>query len=342
MNTPEPDTKAPAPTPASAHLLRQPAFILAIVPLLLLVIVVVVSQRQHAVLEATVAQRLAAGDSATQEGRGALKQTQESMQSLIARIGALEAQLNEAQGQQAALETLYQELASGRDARLLSEVEQSITIAAQQLQLAGNVEAALLALQSAEARLTRATPAQFASLRRLLNRDIERLRALPQADISGMALRLEAVAANADKLPLAYTQRPPKTTTPATETSSGWRELAAEVWRDLQGLVRIERMDQDAPALLAPSQALFLRENLRLRLINARLSLLQRDARSFREDVSLAAKWLKLYFDLRTPAVQHAHDTLQKMAAAELNLAMPSLDETLAAARSIKLAGEKR
>lgn len=329
-------------TSAKTALWKQPAFVAAVAAAILALALAFVLYRQQAGLQQELAMRLAAGDSANQESRSFAKQNQEDIQGLIARIGVLEARLNDAQGQQAALETLYQELASGRDARVLAEIEQSLVIAAQQLQLAGNVEAALIALQSADARLSRSNVAHFSQLRRLVTRDIERLRALPQADITGMALRLEAVAASIDSLPLAYAQRPVKTAAPAETAATGWRDLAGDVWQEIRGLVRIERMDQDAPALLAPSQSLFLRENLRLRLVNARLSLLQRDAKSFRSDVQLATKWLKLYFDMRAPGVVSAHDTLQKMSAAELALGLPNLDETLAAARNLKLPGEKR
>ena len=65
------------------------------------------------------------------------------MRDAQARIGALEAKLLESQSQQLALESLYQELSRSRDDWLLAEVEQTLAIAAQQLQLAGNVQAAL-------------------------------------------------------------------------------------------------------------------------------------------------------------------------------------------------------
>ena len=245
---------------------------------------------------------------------------------------------------------MYQELARGRDERLLAEIEQSVAIAAQQLQLAGNVESALIALQSAESRLAQNGNAQFAGVRRLILRDIERLKALPQADISGMANKLESVVAVVDTLPLAYAQRPPRSAAKETKKAEApsmadgayWTGLLDGAWDEVKQMVRIERMDQDAPALLAPSQSLFLRENLRLRLINARLSLLQRDSASFRDDLKLSVKWLEQYFDMRAPAVKSARDTLQKMSATNLSLALPSLDETLGALRAIRSAREKR
>ena len=338
------------PAPASASTLKQPALLLALLALGLLAGTWFVAGNRISGLETELAKRLSEGDGAIRDSRSESRQAKEEAQALAARVTLLEAKLNEAQGQQAALESMYQELARGRDERLLAEIEQSVAIAAQQLQLAGNVESALIALQSADARLAQNGNAQFAGVRRLILRDIERLKALPQADISGMANKLEGVVAVVDTLPLAYAQRPPrsaakepaKTAPPPMTDSAYWSGLLDGAWDEVKQMVRIERMDQDAPALLAPSQSLFLRENLRLRLINARLSLLQRDSASFRDDLKLSVKWLEQYFDMRAPAVKSARDTLQKMSTSNLSLALPSLDETLGALRAIRSAREKR
>jgi uroporphyrin-3 C-methyltransferase len=339
-----------APPAARPSPLKQPAFLIALLALALLALMWFVNGNRINALEVELAKRLSEGDGAIRDSRSESRQAKEETQALAGRVSLLEAKLNEAQGQQAALESMYQELARGRDERLLAEIEQAVAIAAQQLQLAGNVEAALIALQNAEARLTQNGSAQFAGIRRLVLRDIERLKALPQADISGMAAKLEGVAASIDALPLAYAQRPLRSV--AKETTKGpvpsmadgayWSGLIDGAWNEIKQMVRIERVDQDAPALLAPSQSLFLRENLRLRLINARLSLLQRDNASFRDDLKLSVKWLEQYFDMRAPAVKSARDTLQRMTTSNLSLALPSLDETLAALRAIRLPREKR
>ena len=347
----ETPTPAPAaPSVARPSLLKQPALLIALVAVALAAATWVTGSSRIAGLQQDLALRLSEGDGAIRDSRSDSRQAKEETQALAARVALLEAKLNEAQGQQAALESMYQDLARGRDERLLVEIEQSVAIAAQQLQLAGNVEAALIALQSAETRLTQNGNAQFASVRRLITRDIERLKALPQADISGMATRLETVVAAVDTLPLAYAQRPPrnaakdqdKAPVPAVTEAAYWSGLLDGAWTEVKEMVRIERMDKDAPALLAPNQTLFLRENLRLRLINARLSLLQRDGSSFRDDLRLAVKWLEQYFDMRAPAVKSARDSLQRMSASNLNLALPRLDETQAALRTLRLPREKK
>lgn len=301
---------------------------------------------------------LAGERSATAEARMMARQTQDSLQALQGKVGALGAQVDASQSQQLALESLYQELSRSRDERVLAEVEQSLAIAAQQLQLAGNVEAALIALQGAEARLARAAQPQMLPLRKLIARDIDRLKAMPNADISGIAIRLEAVVTSVDTMPLAYEQRPAtQTAAQAAKPVAGksgskaapkvaeptWLErFGSELWAEVRQLVRIERVDRSDPALLAPDQAFFLRENLKLRLINARLALLARDSRSFHEDMRQAEDWLGRYFDTRAKPVQGAQSTIHGLAAIDIARDLPSLDETLNAVRNVKLVREKR
>ena len=123
------------------------------------------------------------------------------------KVAQLEARLAESQSQSLALEALYQELSRNRDEWQLAEIEQVLAIASQQLQLAGNVRAALLALQLAEARLAKADRPQFVPVRRALARDIERLKALPVLDIAAMSARIDSLVAAVDSLPLAFEER---------------------------------------------------------------------------------------------------------------------------------------
>lgn len=322
--------------------LRKPAVVIAAVALALLGWQWVETRARLSDVREELARRLSEGDAVAREARALSRQGQESLQSLQAKVGALEAQLAEAQGQQLALEAMYQELSRSRDERLLAEIEQAVSIAAQQLQLAGNVEAALIALQGADARLARAANARFLGIRKLLARDIERLKALPTADVPGLALKLETVAAVVDSMPLAHEQRPvaeaPARPSKSPADLSFWQGLAREIWEDTKQLVRIERIDRPEPGLLSPSQNFFLRENLKLRLVNARLALLSRDGRSFREDIRQSRDWVERYFDTRAKPVQAALASLKTLAAADIATEPPSLDETLNTLRNFKVA----
>ena len=295
------------------------------------------------------AKRLADNDAMVRESRALAKQNQELTAALQARLATLEAGVAAEQSQQLALEAMYQEFSRTRDERVMAEVEQSITIAAQQLQLAGNVEAALIALNGADARLARAAQPQFLPLRKLIARDIANLTALPVADISGMAVKIESIVAQVDSFAMASERRPktgtapPKINNAATTgantelKSSWWQTLFDDIWGDTQQLIRIERGNRVDPGLLPPTQAYFLRENIKLRLVNARLALLARDGRSFHDDTRQVADWLNRYFDTQPRPVQSAIATMKEFSALDIVQQAPSLNETLTAVRSFKL-----
>src|SRR5256885_11554584 len=154
-----------------------------------------------------LARRLREIESDAREARLVSRQAQEAQRESQGKIAALEARLAESQSQQLALEALYQDLSRNRDEWQLAEIEQVLAIASQQLQLARNVRAALLALQLAEGRLARADRPQFAPIRRALARDIERLKAAPVVDFPAMAMRLDNLIASIDSLPLAFDER---------------------------------------------------------------------------------------------------------------------------------------
>jgi uroporphyrin-3 C-methyltransferase len=115
----------------------------------------------------------------------------------------------------------------------------------------------------------------------------------------------------------------------------------ADVWREIRQLVRIERMDRPDPGLLGPSHVVLLRENLKLRLLDARLALLQRDERVFREDIKQARAWVDRYFDPASSVTQSALDTLDSLSDAKLSIALPVLTESLAAVKRVRVVPEK-
>ena len=285
-----------------------------------------------------VAKQLREAGTDARDSRTIAKEVQEAVRDAQGRIGALEAKLLESQSQQLGLQTLYQELSRSRDEWVLAEVEQTLAIAAQQLQLAGNVPAALVALENADARLARSDRPQFLGLRRVIARDIDRLRNAPSVDIAGMTLRLDQLLAVVDQLPLLADGRPQAL---ATDEPVGWQRTWWGVWEELKSLVRVQRLDASDPALLAPESRLFLRENLKLRLLHARLALLRRDESAFRADVKAAQTWLGRWFDPKQKQVATATLTLGALNAAAVNVELPTIAESLSAVRNLKLPREK-
>lgn len=293
--------------------------------------------------QAEVARRLRDVETDAREARSVARQSQESLREAQAKIGQLETRLTESQSQQLALEALYQELSRNRDEWQLAEIEQVLAIASQQLQLAGNVRAGLLALQLAEARLNRTDRPQFIPVRRALARDIERLKSLPAIDFPGMAMKIDTLVASVDTLPLAFDERTERAAArhDAAPDAGFWSRLGSEVWNEVRQLVVVRQVTTPEPPLLAPPQAYFLKENLRLRLLNARLSLLARDEAGYREDLRVAQGWIRRYFDVRSKHTADALAQLSQLSAASISFEMPTISESLDAVRAFKTRRER-
>ena len=300
---------------------------------------------QLANAQSQVAERMGQSDDVAREARAGVRQAQDAMTSLQGKVGLLEAKMAESEGQAAALEDLYQEFSRTRDERMMAEIEQAVTIASQQLQLAGNVEAALIALQGAEARLAGSTQGRLGPLRRALTQDVERLRATPRVDVTGITLKLEHLLQAADTLPLTFTDQA-EANAPAAKSPKGpfmddplgyGRALLTDLWAEIRAMVRVERLDAAAdPVLLSPSQSTFLRENLKIRLLTARLALLGRDARTFEADVSRAADWVARYFDQSKPEVASALESLNRLKGISIAPQQPMLTETMAVLQNMQ------
>lgn len=289
-----------------------------------------------------VARRLRDVESDAREARALARQSQESLREAQARIAQLETRLSESQSQQLALEALYQELSRNRDEWQLAEIEQVLAIASQQLQLAGNVRAGLLALQLAESRLSRADRPQFVPIRRALARDIERLKSVPAIDFPGMSMRIDGLVAAVDGLPLAFDERTARAATKDAAPQAGfWSRIGAEVWSELKQLVVVRQIGTPEPPLLPPDQAFFVKENLRLRLLNARLSLLSRDEGGYREDLRFAQSWIRRYFDQRAKQTADALAQLRQLSSTSISFEMPTIQESLDAVRRFKSRRER-
>ena len=294
-------------------------------------------------IEMTAGGRLAELGAQSQGARNALTQVQAQVRDSLARVAELEARVADTQEQRVTLEEMYRELSRSADDRVLADVEQALLAASQQLQLAGNVRGALGALQAADARLARAEKLASTPLRRALAQDMDRLKAVPQADTAGLALKLDGLMQQVDALPLMIAETPAlaRATRVKAGDEQGFARAARDLWDEMKGLVRIRELDTSEPQLLAPAQAYFLRENLKLRLLAARVSLLARDESTFRDDLRASQAWIGKYFDAKSRPAAAAIASLKQIAETPVVIATPDINASLAAVRTARAAREK-
>ena len=259
-----------------------------------------------------------------------------------ARLALQETRIAELQAQQATLDAQYHDIAPSREDVLLTEVEQILSLASQQLALAANVPGAIAALQLADGRLAGTNRAQFTPLRSALARDMDRLRAVPAVDVAGIAVNLDRALASIDALPLAQDERLPEPPpTVPRKADPAWLGFLRSTWDEMKSVVRIEMSDRAAAPLVTPAQQYFLRENLRLRLLSARVALLSRDESSFRSDIAAANAWLKKYFDTRAKPVQALQATLTQVGTTVMPADLPDINASLTALRTVKASRER-
>jgi uroporphyrin-3 C-methyltransferase len=294
-------------------------------------------------MQQQLAKKIAEMDGSSKANQMLLTQSQDQVRELFAKVATLESRYAESQNQRAALETLYNDLSVSRDETALAEVEQMLLIAAQQLQLSANVKAALIAVQSADARLQRMNRPAFNGLRKAISQDMNKLRALPSVDITGINFQLNNLITAVDLMPLAYQHRAAnevvaQAVPPKDETV--WQKLLREIWQEVKQLVRIENTGNAEIPLLPPNQEFFLRENLKLRLLSARLALLSRDEDSFKQELKTAQLWTARYFDGKSNEGMRMSDGLKKLAASDISIELPDISTSLQAVRNYRLTRE--
>ena len=300
------------------------------------------------------ARRTAASGAQAIEARTLAQAAQDNSRDQTVRLALLETRLGEVSLQRTQLEELMQSLSRSRDENLVVDVESDLRLAQQQALLTGSAEPLLAAMKSVDTRLTRAAQPRLNPLQRAITRDIERIRSASIADVPALMLKLDELARLVDELPVANDAvsnnipRPVEAAAAAAPQASAagagtswlsgmgmlqsWsRQVLASLWREASQLLRVSRIDQPEAALLAPEQAFFLRENLKLRLLNARLALLSRQTDAARSDLLNASNWLGRYFDPTARKTQVALQLLAQVQSQLKNTELPRLDETMAA-----------
>ena len=302
--TPEPLASADAPATSAATVSAGPGrlawWALAALTAVALLVSLALWQKLSRIQEQLARQSTEAGQQSL-EAKAWAKQAQETVKDNAARTSLLETRLAEVALQRGQLEELMQSLSRSRDENLVVDIEAALRMAQQQAQLTGSSEPLLAALKSAQQRVQRAAQPRLSPLARALEKDLERLRAMPPLDLPGLLMRLDEGVALIDALTLAHQQAssPPAPAPEAARGATGaapwWMLGLREAGEQLLGLLRVSRIDNPEAVLLSPEQGFFLRENLKLKLLNARLGLLARQQEAVRTDLQALVQAVRRY-----------------------------------------------
>ena len=292
------------------------------------------------------------------EARALAKQAQDMARSADSKVALLDARVAETALQRSQLEELIQQLSRSRDENVLADVDAAVRVAVQQSAITGSAEPLAAALRQSEERLARMNQPRIERVRRALARDLDRVRAVAITDIASLTIKLDEAVRMVDELPLlaqaerreAPAARPGSNAASAAAASAAasaasagsggnwlpwlqaqWAWVGSRVWGEVKGLIRVTRIDNPEAVLVAPEQAWFLRENVKLRLLNARLALLSRQFDTAQSDLRDVQSALDRYFDRGTRRVVVTAELVRQVAGQARQLSLPRPDETLAA-----------
>lgn len=300
------------------------------------------------------------------EARLLSQQTQEGLRESSAKVSLLEARLSEVAVQRGQLEDLIQSLSRSRDENIVVDIESALRVAQQQGAISGSAEPLVAVLRQSDERLQRYNQPRLEGVRRAIARDLDRVRKVGVADIGSLVIRLDEAVRMVDELPLLSVAEPRSTpaapaaapaaptggraasaaapasapagpataagaTWPAWLTVDRWNQAGERVWAEVRSLVRVTRINRPEAMLVAPDQAFFLRENLKLRLLNARLALLSRQFDTVQADLQTALDVIDRYHDRSSRRTQLAQELLRQVAAQARQGGVPRPDDTFAA-----------
>lgn len=289
------------------------------------------------------------------EARSLAKNAQDVAREASARSSLNETRLSEVALQRSQLDELMQSLSRSRDENLVVDVESALRLAQQQAQLTGSVEPLLAALKTADQRLFRAAQPRLNGVRRALASDTDKIKAAAVADIPSLLVKLDEISRLVEDLPVlntvtavpkieksnlglsasSNTEGSKATTNQDADWKTVFQKFMQKHWQiaraELGKLVRVSRIENPDAVLLSPEQTYFLRENLKLKILNARLGLLGRQIQSAKTDLLSVADDVRKYSDPTSKQVQILQAALSLVQTQLGNATIPVLDSSLAA-----------
>lgn len=265
--------------------------------------------------------------------------------------------------------------ATDSDIVLLNDIEQLITLAQQQLMIGGNLANAIVSLETAQARLAHANRQNLATLMQTINGDLDRLRAVQVADVATVTAQLNRLKELLNQAPLYVPDSRNssingnknnnakadqasesifsglsegmdpdapwwhRTLSQATNlTQKGWETIS----QDLGQFVSIRRVEDSAALLMSAEQADRLRDNLSLRVTMAQLALMTKQTEVWRTELAHIITAIEQRFDPSLALTQRALALATKLEDIDIDVKLPSLDNSLAAIESLKQADQSQ
>ncbi|HHQ4670864.1 uroporphyrinogen-III C-methyltransferase [Aeromonas veronii] len=217
---------------------------------------------------------------------------------------------------------------------MLAESEYLVRMAGRKLWLEHDLVSAITLLGNADERIAALNDPSLMPIRKALAEDIAKLKGMPRIDREGLTLKLAALSDQIELLPLSTVSMPEAKAEPDQAVSTNpdeWESNLKKNWvKFTENFVTIRRRDGAVEALLSPQQEIFLRENLKTKLLQAQLSVYREQQALYEDSLDKAQRWLTQYFDTDNSATRYMQGELDKLKGEQIQIDYPAQFKTQA------------
>lgn len=235
--------------------------------------------------------------------------------------------LREVPGQLDALSRSVEELRARTEAPqrawVRAEALYLMELAERRLRLERDVETAIVALESADARLATLNDPAVREVRTKLALELAALRAVPVPDIADVLGRIGRLEDEVPTLPvIGMPASQARRDRPEAEAPGVFERAWRRVRQAMRDLVSLRRIEPATARLVTQEEESLRRQHLELLLFGARVAAMQPDGAAYAQSLRAADVWLQQYFDTSKPEVEAA---AKELAALELTIIEPPL-----------------
>ncbi|MFM5342162.1 uroporphyrinogen-III C-methyltransferase [Aeromonas veronii] len=217
---------------------------------------------------------------------------------------------------------------------MLAESEYLVRMAGRKLWLEHDLVSAITLLGNADERIAALNDPSLMPIRKALAEDIAKLKGMPRIDREGLTLKLAALSDQIELLPLSTVSMPEAKAEPDQAVSTNpdeWESNLKKSWvKFTENFVTIRRRDGAVEALLSPQQEIFLRENLKTKLLQAQLSVYREQQALYEDSLDKAQRWLTQYFDTDNSATRYMQGEIDKLKGEQIQIDYPAQFKTQA------------
>lgn len=217
---------------------------------------------------------------------------------------------------------------------MLAESEYLVRMAGRKLWLEHDLVSAITLLGNADERIAALNDPSLMPIRKALAEDIAKLKGMPRIDREGLTLKLAALSDQIELLPLSTVSMPEAKAEPDQAVSTNpdeWESNLKKNWvKFTENFVTIRRRDGAVEALLSPQQEIFLRENLKTKLLQAQLSVYREQQALYEDSLDKAQRWLTQYFDTDNSATRYMQGEIDKLKGEQIQIDYPAQFKTQA------------